>query len=289
MGRNPKQGFDYFPWDVDGINEIHIDMCMDEFGSDAYTMFHFILSAIYRDKGYFVIRDRAFDFAAARKLRVSRERINAVMDSLEENGLITTIEYDGKPYITSHGIQVQFLRMRKDCNRTGEFEMIPEIWLVNEFTGISSEKILKKEIKYTKQNKTKVKKSKEKQSTEYNAESSDDFQSFFSESEDLIFNLEMAGIKVDKGSRQWIGSAFREYDKRSISEAFATALEKAKSGEVRNAVGYARVTLERWAEGNGSPKWIEVEEKAIAAEKDKQLKPGAITKELMERRKDIGL
>lgn len=186
MGRSTKQGFDYFPWDVDGIDEIHLDMCMDEYGSDAYALFHFVLSKIYKDKGYYVVRDKAFDFAAARKLRVDRERINSVMDSLIENDLLEIIEHHGKSYITSDGIQKQFLQMRRDCKRAGDFEMIPEIWLLKGYPWISSEEIGRFQNKSPKVKESKVKESKENKNTSpvwfpFNSFSFDEMRTVYSE------------------------------------------------------------------------------------------------------------
>lgn len=252
MGRSTKQGFDYFPWDVDGIDEIHLDMCMDEFGSDAYTMFHFILSKIYRDKGYYVIRDKAFDFAASRKLRVDRERINKVMESLEENELIITVDLDGKKYITSEGIQKQFIQLRKDCKRSGDFGLIPQIWLLKGFAEISSEEIGRNPKKSPKVKESKVKENKEQNSTvnktdkkennESNSDSETDSDSdYFSPMvKTLIGRLKSEGLDVKPNTVDWLKWMVKEFDESFINDTVEEALTLYREGKVYNPIGYIR-------------------------------------------------
>lgn len=249
MGRSTKQGFDYFPWDVDGIDEIHLDMCMDEFGSDAYTMFHFVLSKIYRDKGYYVIRDKAFDFAASRKLRVDRERINKVMESLEENDLITTVDFDGKKYITSEGIQKQFIQLRKDCKRSGDFGLIPQIWLLKGFAEISSEEIGRNPKKSPKVKESKGKESKQnrteterKNNNENDPDSDSD--SFLHLIKSIVEKFVTEGLDVKPNTIEWLKWAVKNFGQSRINEMAEEALSLYREGKVYNPIGYIRNKLD---------------------------------------------
>jgi len=209
--------------------------------------------------------------------------------------LIDEIEHDGKIYLTSEGIQKQFLQMRKDCKRTGEFEMIPEIWLL----GHSSEtfRIIpnnsetfrnvpndSEKLPYSKAEESREKESKEKQSKaeqRTNADSSDDLQSPFSDN--LIELLKDAGVDVKRNTLQKISEWIELYDPRSIEEAVNVAISKSGAGKVKNIIGYTSSVLEGWATGKGYPKWVEDRERAIANEKAEHLQPSKISTQILKR------
>lgn len=289
-----KQGFSYYPWEcgTGGINDRHIDYCMEQCGSDAFALYHFYLDAIYSDKEWYVIRDKSLDYAASRKLRIDRERVAEVLECLKGGGLIDEIEHDGKTYLTSEGIQKQFLQMRKDCKRTGEFEFIPGIWLLGE----SSEtfRIIPKHSetfgnipeKSPKAKQSRKKEIKENQikAEQFESDSFDDFQSS-SFSDLIIESLKGEGVTISRNTLIWIDKAVKTYDRRSIEEAIDTAIKKKDAGEVKNIVGYAKTVLEGWANGKGSPRWLADEERAIAEEKARNMKPAKISIPVLAREK----
>jgi hypothetical protein len=185
--------------------------------------------------------------------------------------------------------------MRKDCKRTGEFEMIPEIWLL----GHSSEtfRIIpnnsetfrnvpndSEKLPYSKAEESREKESKEKQSKaeqRTNADSSDDLQSPFSDN--LIELLKDAGVDVKRNTLQKISEWIELYDPRSIEEAVNVAISKSGAGKVKNIIGYTSSVLEGWATGKGSPKWVEDRERAIANEKAEHLQPSKISAQILKR------
>lgn len=291
MGRPTKQGFDFFPWEcgAGGINDRHVDMAMDECGTDAYTLYHFLLDAIYSDKGYYVIRDKALDYSAARKLRVTKERIAEVFECLLNNELIVEIEQDGETFITSKGIQKRFLWIRSQCRRTGEFEMVPNVWMIGEFLPSKSEEIGENTndaeeigILPSKSDKEKEKKLKERKVNESKSNKKKDSDFFldnpfslsYSESE-LLQALKEMGAKINSRTPHWVSETLKTYDKESIKEAMLIAYQKKNDGELDGSfVGYVNSILKNWANGIGTPDHVARMEANLKEEKLAYMKPG---------------
>lgn len=289
MGRRSKQGFDYFPWEVGGggINDRKIDASMDECGSDAYALYHFLLDAIYSDKEYYVVRDKALDFAAARKLRVSKGRIQEVIECLKEYDLIVEIEHDGEIYITSHGIQTTFLRMRSECKRSGDFERIPGVWMLDGEKNISSDLIRKNPIKSDKVNKSKQKESKTNKTTqeepaEVGPVESDVFVPSYSEKAEKFNRILENEMHMGPKEYTWVRDAVDFYDERAIQEAIDLGLKAKSEGRLKgNLLKYVSAVLQNWNLGNGVPEYVKREEANYEEEKAKRTKPGVVVKELM--------
>ena len=95
---------------------------------------------------------------------------------------------------------------------------------------------------------------------------------------------EACGGKLPKNTQRKMGEWLRDYDHRSIGEAYNLAVAKG----AHSIVGYMDTVLRKWSLGDGSPKWIEREEQELAREKEEYMKPGALGKILVNGHEALG-
>lgn len=157
------------------------------------------------------------------------------------------------------------------------------------FSHISSD-----EQKGTEENRTEVNKREQKKTEQKDADAvlSDSFHSSFSDSDvDFSDPLYLANVigeacggKLQKNTLRKINEWSRDYDYRSIEEAYNLAVAKG----AHSIVGYMDTVLRKWSLGDGCPKWVEQEEQAYSEQKKEYMKPGALGKILVNGHEALG-
>jgi hypothetical protein len=132
MARPTRDGFDYFPLDVDIMQDKAIRRAVSKFGSDAFAIYIYILCECYRDKGYYLVIDDDFLFTASETLRITEKKIIDVLVYLESKHLFKTFDYGDYSILTSSGIQRRWLKVRQDLRRKSPINIIQEVWLLEE-------------------------------------------------------------------------------------------------------------------------------------------------------------
>lgn len=164
MGRNKKNGLDYFPFDIDLFQDIRIRKLIKYQSGKAVTVYALLLCIIYKD-GYYMRWDKELPFIISEQTGFEEAYILEVINSCLKLGLFHNELYVSDGILTSKGIQERYKKICDLCRRNSE---------ISEFSLISSEeKIISSEEKpinsaKSTQSKSKVKKKKELLSSESN-------------------------------------------------------------------------------------------------------------------------
>lgn len=164
MGRNKKNGLDYFPFDIDLFQDIRIRKLIKYQSGKAVTVYTLLLCIIYKD-GYYMRWDKELPFIISEQTGFEEAYILEVINSCLKLGLFHNELYVSDGILTSKGIQERYKKICNLCRRNSE---------ISEFSLISSEeKIISSEEKpinsaKSTQSKSKVKKKKELLSSESN-------------------------------------------------------------------------------------------------------------------------
>jgi len=143
MGRNVKQGFNYFSLDVDIFSDIKIRKLIKNHSGRALSVYICVLAFIYRN-GYYVLNDEDFGFIVSEQTGDKVEFIEAVLDYCVKVGLFSAEMFEQGVY-TSKGVQERYLAMCKASRRNiifSEYTLISseEIGINSEEIAINSEK-----------------------------------------------------------------------------------------------------------------------------------------------------
>lgn len=157
MGRNKKNGLDYFPFDIDLFQDIRIRKLIKYQSGKAVTVYALLLCIIYKD-GYYMKWDKEFPFIISEQTGFEEAYILEVINSCLKLGLFSNELYTSDGILTSRGIQERYKKICDLCRRNGE---ISEFSLISsEEKPISSEE---KPVNSAKSTQSKEKKSKEKE------------------------------------------------------------------------------------------------------------------------------
>jgi hypothetical protein len=164
MGRNRRNGLDYFPFDVDLFQDIRIRKLIKYQSGKAITVYALLLCIIYKD-GYYVRWDKELPFIISEQTGFEEAYILEVINSCLKLGLFNNELYASDGILTSKGIQERYKKICDLCRRNSE---ISEFSLISsEDNAISSEeKHINSEetaINSAKSTQSKEKKSKEKE------------------------------------------------------------------------------------------------------------------------------
>lgn len=133
MGRPKKQGLDYFPVDTDIFNDFGIRILMAKYGADGFACYMYLLTRIYKDKGYYIEHNEDLELIASQDLGMSREKVRQIMEYLFSRSLlveITSTLVVPVTVITSTGIQRRYQEAVKVRASKNAVEVRAEFWLL---------------------------------------------------------------------------------------------------------------------------------------------------------------
>lgn len=159
MGRNKKNGLDYFPFDIDLFQDIRIRKLIKYQSGKAVTVYALLLCIIYKD-GYYLRWDKELPFIISEQIGFEEAYVLEVINSCLKLGLFSEKLYTSSGVLTSKGIQERYKKICDLCRRNSE---ISEYSLISsEGIPISSEEmpINSEESTQSKVKKSKVKKRK---------------------------------------------------------------------------------------------------------------------------------
>lgn len=108
MGRNRKQGLDYFPFDVGFFSDVKIRKIARACGASSTSILICLLCNIYKDNGYYILWDEDLPFVIADTVGVSEGAVKEVMLKALQVGFFDQSLYDKYKILTSKGIQSRF-------------------------------------------------------------------------------------------------------------------------------------------------------------------------------------
>lgn len=161
MARPTAKGVEYFPLNVNFINDLKVRKLLLSCGAEAIAVLIYLLSTIYKDEGYYVeIHEDEIDLIAL-DVNVTPEFVLEVINKACEVRLFDVNLYNNFNILTSKGIQERYLKITE---RRKNSVVITQFNLVNVYNN--SINVNNNSINVYDNEQSKVKKRKVKKSTE---------------------------------------------------------------------------------------------------------------------------
>lgn len=160
MGRNYKQGIDYFPLDV--MNDDKLDLIEAEFGIQGWAIIIKMYRRIYSN-GYYCKWSEDEQLLFSKQLNVNINEINAVINRGIERNIFNNVLFSKFHILTSTGIQKRYLEIVK---RRKEVELEANYLLVDVDKNVENAHINGKNDDTSTGKESTLKESKRKESTE---------------------------------------------------------------------------------------------------------------------------
>lgn len=139
MARPRKDGLDYFPVDVNILNDIKTKKLIRSYGTKTVAILIYLLSAIYRDNGYYLQYDDDLKFIIADEFDFEESFVENVISKMVEVDFFSKEMFEQHKILTSEGIQKRFL---KASERRVSVNILQPYRLIND----SSEEFMYAEI-----------------------------------------------------------------------------------------------------------------------------------------------
>lgn len=110
MARPRKDGLDYFPVDVNILNDIKTKKLIRSYGTKTVAILIYLLSAIYRDNGYYLQYDDDLKFIIADEFDFEENFVENVILKMVEVDFFSKEMFEQYKILTSEGIQKRFLK-----------------------------------------------------------------------------------------------------------------------------------------------------------------------------------
>lgn len=166
MARPTAKGVEYFPLNVNFINDLKVRKLLLSCGAQSIAVLIYLLSTIYKDEGYFVeIHEDEIDLIAL-DVNVTPEFVVEVINKACEVRLFDVNLYENFNILTSKGIQERYLKIterRKNSVVITQFNLIN---VYNNSVNVNNNSINvdNNPVNVYKSTQSKVKESKEKKS-----------------------------------------------------------------------------------------------------------------------------
>lgn len=166
MARPTAKGVEYFPLNVNFINDLKVRKLLLSCGAEAIAVLIYLLSTIYKDEGYYVeIHEDEIDLIAL-DVNVTPEFVLEVINKACEVRFFDVNLYNNFNILTSKGIQERYLKITE---RRKNSVVITQFNLVNVYNNSinvnnNSINVDNNQVNVYKSTQSKVKKSKVKKS-----------------------------------------------------------------------------------------------------------------------------
>ncbi len=121
MANRTKSGLDYFPLDVNFFSDIKCRKMIRKYGSDAITLYLYLLCRIYED-GYYIELDEDLMFFAAETLKLDENLVNEMLNFMLKIGIFDENLAKKEKLLTSKGIQIRYFEIAKISRRKKSVE-----------------------------------------------------------------------------------------------------------------------------------------------------------------------
>ena len=128
MARPLSRGIEYYPLDVDFMNDIKIRKIMKSCGPNSIAIIILLLGNIYKDEGYFMKWDEDVCFLVADAVGAKEVYVKEVLKKCLQVDLFSNELFKKYKIITSKGIQKRFFEITKRRKREN---LIDDYLLVN--------------------------------------------------------------------------------------------------------------------------------------------------------------
>lgn len=128
MARPLSRGIEYYPLDVDFLNNLKIKRIMKSCGPNSIAIIILLLGNIYGDEGYFMKWDEDVCFLVADAVGAKEVYVKEVLKKCLQVDLFSIELFEKYKIITSNGIQKRFFEITKRRKREN---LIDDYLLVN--------------------------------------------------------------------------------------------------------------------------------------------------------------
>jgi len=246
MARPIKTGIDYYPLDVNFLQDIKIRKIMRACGIQSITILISLLSSIYRDEGYYVVWDEDMSFLVADEVGASEGAVREVVKKAVQVDFFSEHVFEKYKVLTSAGIQERYLQA---VNRRKRIELISEYLVVNlDSVTINLDNVYINSINVGRSTQRKGKERKVKDSKEKNSKKTNTSTSTVSSEEisSIAKIYQDAGFLVDGLTADWIKDSLKIYGFEWMKNAI---LEAANYGARNRA--YVNKILSNWKSWGG--------------------------------------
>ena len=127
-----KSGFDYYNVDTDRYLDEKIRRLKRKYKCEGIAVYDYILSEIYRDKGYFVELTSQLLFDISEYFNIGENLVDDIVYFCQYLNLFDPDIYENYKILTSKSIQERYLSMSKSCRRQNveiksEFNLLEEV------------------------------------------------------------------------------------------------------------------------------------------------------------------
>jgi len=116
MANRAKTGLEYFPLEVTLFSDIKCRKMIRKYGSDAITLYLYLLCRIYED-GYYIELDEDLMFFAAETLKLDENLVNEMLNFMLKIGIFDENLAKKEKLLTSKGIQIRYFEIAKISRR----------------------------------------------------------------------------------------------------------------------------------------------------------------------------
>lgn len=262
MARPTAKGVEYFPLNVNFINDLKIRKLLLSCGTEAIAVLIYLLSTIYKDEGYYVeIHEDEIDLIAL-DVNVTPEFVLKVINKACEVRFFDVNLYNNFNILTSKGIQERYLKIterRKNSVVITQFNLINvDINSVN--VNNNSINVYNNSVNVYKSTQSKVKKRKVQKSTEKSLSNDSCKNVYLTQTEERdcmnkkIYELYLNGIgQISPAIKERLDDLVELYGMEHVIVAINTTIESGGSS-IKYVETVAASNLKKKVNDNGTNK-----------------------------------
>ena len=130
MPRPRKNGLDYFPLDVDFLEDPKIKILKARYGRDGIVLYIYLLCEIYK-QGYYLKIDDDFEYIISDDLKIDQNKAKQVLNFLLSRSLFDNTLFQSDKVLTSAGIQRRYqLGIKERMRKSKEPLEVGRYWLL---------------------------------------------------------------------------------------------------------------------------------------------------------------
>lgn len=262
MARPTAKGVEYFPLNVNFINDLKVRKLLLSCGAEAIAVLIYLLSTIYKDEGYYVeIHEDEIDLIAL-DVNVTPEFVLKVINKACEVRFFDVNLYNNFNILTSKGIQERYLKIterRKNSVVITQFNLINvDINSVN--VNNNSINVDNNSVNVYKSTQSKVKKRKVQKSTEKSLSNDSCKNVYLTQTEERdcmnkkIYELYLNGIgQISPTIKERLDDLVELYGMEHVIVAINTTIESGGSS-IKYVETVAASNLKKKVNDNGTNK-----------------------------------
>ena len=255
MARPTAKGVEYFPLNVNFINDLKVRKLLLSCGAEAIAVLIYLLSTIYKDEGYYVeIHEDEIDLIAL-DVNVTPEFVLEVINKACEVRFFDVNLYENFNILTSKGIQERYLKITE---RRKNSVVITQFNLINVYNN--SINVNNNSINVYDNEQSKVKKRKVQKSTEKSLSNDSCKNVYLTETEKRdytnkkIYELYLNGIgQISPTIKERLDDLVELYGMEHVIVAINTTIESGGSS-IKYVETVAASNLKKKVNDNGTNK-----------------------------------